>query len=213
MTCCPTRWAAYSPHAVQKGILSGHGSFTTPLRGVRFTGNERHLAALSSGTYLDLVRDRSNPADPNAIRVEYYGHLLGWIAKGTARPLALALDNDPAPFVEAVLRTDTRAVAQSGNTQQFAVRTTGSNSPSRCGHTSRRTCHHPWSPAENEERRRWRPRPGAGCNRLYARATAAPRRDRAPSGDTLSVGTACTITTSAARDYPAVSPSQRGLAE
>ncbi|MFF4859992.1 DEAD/DEAH box helicase [Streptomyces rubiginosohelvolus] len=103
-----------SPRSVQKTILSGRGTFTTPLRGVRHTNNVWLLARLPAGTRLDLVRDPNNPADPNAIRVEHNGLPLGWIAKSTARPLALALDDRPAPLVTATLHTDPQPLADTG---------------------------------------------------------------------------------------------------
>ncbi|MGX5185746.1 DEAD/DEAH box helicase [Streptomyces avermitilis] len=103
-----------SPRSVQKTILSGRGTFTTPLRGVRHANNVWLLARLPEGTRLDLVRDPNNPADPNAIRVEHHGLPLGWIAKSTARPLALALDDRPAPLVTAVLHTDPQPFADTG---------------------------------------------------------------------------------------------------
>jgi len=99
-----------SPHTVQKIILSGRGSFTTPLRGVRHADSAWCLADLQSGTLLDLVRDRTNETDPNAIRVEHHGHHLGWISRDTARPLALVLDDQPSPVITAVLHTDTQAI-------------------------------------------------------------------------------------------------------
>nr|WP_237694449.1 DEAD/DEAH box helicase [Streptomyces sp. SID2563] len=103
-----------SPRSVQKTILSGRGTFTTPLRGVRHANNVWLLASLPAGTRLDLVRDSNNPADPNAIRVEHSGLRLGWITKTTARPLALALDDRPAPLVTAVLHTDPQPLADTG---------------------------------------------------------------------------------------------------
>ncbi|MFF8617133.1 DEAD/DEAH box helicase [Streptomyces sp. NPDC015350] len=103
-----------SPRSVQKTILSGRGTFTTPLRGVRHANNVWLLASLPAGTRLDLVRDPNNPADPNAIRVEHSGLPLGWIAKATARPLALALDDRPAPLITAVLHTDPQPFADTG---------------------------------------------------------------------------------------------------
>ncbi|WP_328486094.1 DEAD/DEAH box helicase [Streptomyces zaomyceticus] len=110
-----------SPRTVQKTILSGRGTFTTPLRGVRHTYSEEYLAGLPAGTVLDLVRDHDNPTDPNAIRVEHNGLHLGWIAKGTARPLALALDDQPSPTVTAILNTDSHALAETGGTDQLAA--------------------------------------------------------------------------------------------
>ncbi|MET9039333.1 hypothetical protein [Streptomyces mirabilis] len=52
-----------SPRATQAAILSGTGTFTCPLRGVRHNGNDAYLAQLPAGTLLDLVRDPSNGAD------------------------------------------------------------------------------------------------------------------------------------------------------
>ncbi|MFE1907412.1 DEAD/DEAH box helicase [Streptomyces gardneri] len=103
-----------SPRTVQKTILSGRGTFTTPLRGIQHTHNGEYLANLPAGTVLDLVRVHDNPTDPNAIRVEHNELHIGWIAKATARPLALALDDRPAPLVTAVLHTDTRSLAHTG---------------------------------------------------------------------------------------------------
>lgn len=103
-----------SPRTVQTTILSRRGTFTTPLRGIRHTYSDGYLADLPAGTVLDLVRDHNNPADPNAIRVEHNGLHLGWIGKATARPLALALDDRPSPSVTAVLHTDTRSLASTG---------------------------------------------------------------------------------------------------
>ncbi|MFB6992844.1 HIRAN domain-containing protein, partial [Streptomyces sp. NPDC056304] len=88
-----------SPRAAQAAILSGTGTFTCPLRGVRHSGGDVHLAQLSAGTPIDLVRDPGNEADPNAIQIQHQGILLGWIAREIARPLALALDEDPAPHI------------------------------------------------------------------------------------------------------------------
>ncbi|PZG74814.1 hypothetical protein C1I97_37595, partial [Streptomyces sp. NTH33] len=65
-------------------------TFTCPLRGVRHSGNDDHLAQLPAGTLLDLVRDPGNEADPNAIQVQHQGVFLGWIAREIARPLSLA---------------------------------------------------------------------------------------------------------------------------
>ncbi|MFZ3491790.1 DEAD/DEAH box helicase [Streptomyces sp. 5.8] len=110
-----------SPRTVQKTILSGRGTFTTPLRGVQHADNVWLLASLPAGTLLDLVRDLHNPADPNAIRVEYQGLRLGWIAMGTARPLALALDDQNAPTVTTILRSDAQALADSAGIEQLTA--------------------------------------------------------------------------------------------
>ncbi|MEU0110666.1 DEAD/DEAH box helicase [Streptomyces sp. NPDC006251] len=110
-----------SPRAAQAVILSGTGSFTCPLRGVRHADSAAHLARLTAGTSLQLVRDRNNAADPYAVRVQHQGVFLGWIAREIARPLALALDDDPAPTVSARLVTDPRSLAQHSASDQLTV--------------------------------------------------------------------------------------------
>nr|BEK71550.1 hypothetical protein KPHV_87770 [Kitasatospora purpeofusca] len=111
----------HSPRTVQKTILGGRGTFTTPLRGVRHADSDRRLAVLSEGTPLDLVRDRGNPADPNAIAVEHDGRRLGWIGRDTAWPLALALDDPHPPYATAILRTDTRYLAAAEGLHQLSA--------------------------------------------------------------------------------------------
>ncbi|MDP5315293.1 HIRAN domain-containing protein [Streptomyces poriferorum] len=84
-------------------------------------GGDVHLAQLSAGTPIDLVRDPGNEADPNAIQIQHQGILLGWIAREIARPLALALDEDPAPHIYTQLATDTRSIAQQNGADQLHV--------------------------------------------------------------------------------------------
>ncbi|MER5924977.1 HIRAN domain-containing protein [Streptomyces mirabilis] len=68
------------------------------------------------GTPITLLRDRGNAADPNAIRVEHDGVLLGWVAREIAHPLAIVLDDTPPPGVTAHLATDTWSLAQESGT-------------------------------------------------------------------------------------------------
>ncbi|MEW2488237.1 DEAD/DEAH box helicase, partial [Streptomyces sp. NPDC048411] len=110
-----------SPRATQAAILSGKGTFTCPLRGVRHSGNGAYLAQLRAGTALDLVRDPSNESDPNAIQVQHQGVSLGWIAREITRPLALALDEEPAPHIYAHLATDASSIAQQNGADQLHV--------------------------------------------------------------------------------------------
>ncbi|MFE3603393.1 hypothetical protein [Streptomyces sp. NPDC059142] len=73
-----------SPRATQATILSGAGTFTCPLRGVRHSGNDATLAQLPAGAPLDLVRDPGNETDPNAIQVQHQGVFIGcWDFSGT----------------------------------------------------------------------------------------------------------------------------------
>ncbi|MEU6688300.1 hypothetical protein [Streptomyces sp. NPDC046832] len=90
-----------------------------PLRGVRHSGHDAHLAQLPAGTLLDLVRDPGNQVDPNAIHVQHQGVFLGWIAREIARPLALALDEEPAPRIYVQLTTDARSIAQQNGADQL----------------------------------------------------------------------------------------------
>ncbi|WP_461111602.1 HIRAN domain-containing protein [Streptomyces chlorus] len=91
------------------------------MRGVRHSGNDDHLAQLPADTLLDLVRDPGNEADPNAIQVQQQGVFLGWIAREIARPLSLALDEDPTPDIRALLATDARSIAQQSGADQLHV--------------------------------------------------------------------------------------------
>ncbi|MEU3322054.1 DEAD/DEAH box helicase [Streptomyces sp. NPDC006785] len=111
-----------SPRAAQRTILSGQGTFVTPLRGVRHAGSAVVLSSVLRGTELRLIRDPGNPVDPNAIRIEFDGVFLGWVARETARPLALILDDDPAPTVRATLVTDTRSLVQEQGIDQLAAK-------------------------------------------------------------------------------------------
>ncbi|MFF2517889.1 HIRAN domain-containing protein [Streptomyces sp. NPDC058086] len=110
-----------SPRAAQATILGGTGTFTCPLRGVRHAGNATYLAQLPTGTPLELVRDHSNKADPNAVQVQHQGMFLGWIAREIARPLALVLADDSAPHTYTQLSTAPRSLALQNGTDHFSV--------------------------------------------------------------------------------------------
>jgi hypothetical protein len=111
----------HSPRTAQAAILSGSGTFTCPLRGVRHSGNAAYLAQLPAGTFLDLAREPGNQADPNAIQVQHQGAFLGWVAREIARPLALALDSDAAPRIYTQLNVDPRALALQNGIEQLSV--------------------------------------------------------------------------------------------
>ncbi|MFB7782191.1 DEAD/DEAH box helicase [Streptomyces vinaceus] len=110
-----------SPRIAQATILSGTGTFTCPLRGVRHASSAAYLAQLPAGTSLELVRDRSNKADPNAVQVQHQGVFLGWIAREIARPLALALNDDFAPHTRTQLSTDPRSLVLQHGIDQLSV--------------------------------------------------------------------------------------------
>ncbi|MEW2494356.1 HIRAN domain-containing protein [Streptomyces nodosus] len=109
-----------SPRATQAAILSGAGTFTCPLRGVRHSGNDATLAQLPAGAPLDLVRDPGNEADPNAIQVQHQGVFLGWIAREVARPPARSRVG-PRPRIYTQLATDARSIAQQSGADQLHV--------------------------------------------------------------------------------------------
>lgn len=44
------------------------------------------------GDELTLVRERDNPHDPNAVRVDWRGHVLGYLPRGDNEPVARQLD-------------------------------------------------------------------------------------------------------------------------
>ncbi|MFF3381322.1 DEAD/DEAH box helicase [Streptomyces sp. NPDC002680] len=105
-----------SPRAAQATILRGRGTLTCHLRGVRHARSIDRLVRMPIGTPLTLLRDRGNATDPNAIRVEHEGVLLGWVAREIAQPLAIVLDDTPPPDVTAYLGTDTRRLVQESGT-------------------------------------------------------------------------------------------------
>ncbi|GAA5170766.1 HIRAN domain-containing protein [Viridibacterium curvum] len=47
---------------------------------------------LREGDALEVVRDASNPHDPLAVRVDWQGHVLGYLPRELSGPVASALD-------------------------------------------------------------------------------------------------------------------------
>jgi hypothetical protein len=69
----------------------------TSVKGVTFSnvdGTKRQevLATMKPEEELQLVREKNNPFDPNAIQVFYKDTMLGYIAKELARDLAPSID-------------------------------------------------------------------------------------------------------------------------
>lgn len=58
---------------------------------------------------------------PQCGPVEHDGRFLGWIARESARPLALALDDTPTPNLRAALATDTRTLAREQGIEQITA--------------------------------------------------------------------------------------------
>ncbi len=65
---------------------------SSPLAGSQFHALTTLRPQLQVGDRLDLVRERDNPHDPLAIRVEWQGHKLGYVPRKENRAVAEALD-------------------------------------------------------------------------------------------------------------------------
>lgn len=64
----------------------------SPLAGFRYHEAPAMFASLREGDQLDLVREPANPHDHAAIRVEWRGHMLGYVPRAQNQALAWALD-------------------------------------------------------------------------------------------------------------------------
>jgi hypothetical protein len=64
----------------------------SPLAGFRYHEAPRLFDALTPGQPLDLVREPQNAHDPNAVRVEWRGHKLGYVPRTQNAALAWAMD-------------------------------------------------------------------------------------------------------------------------
>lgn len=62
------------------------------LAGFRYGAAPELWPQLSAGDPLELVRERDNPHDPNAVRVEWRGHKLGYVPRSENGALAWAMD-------------------------------------------------------------------------------------------------------------------------
>jgi len=111
--------ARLHPRTAQRVLLDEHGQFDTFLRDIDRAESARSLAALHRGTPLDLVRDPNQAGDPNVIRVEHGGELLGWIDQDIARALALVLDNPFSRDIQARLATDVNALLRQRGADQL----------------------------------------------------------------------------------------------
>ena len=65
---------------------------SSPLAGFTYHEAPQLFARLSEGDALDLRREPDNPHDKNAIRVEWRGHLLGYVPRRHNAALAWTLD-------------------------------------------------------------------------------------------------------------------------
>jgi len=65
---------------------------SSPLAGFRYHEASAAWRELRVGDRLELVREPANPHDANAVRVEWRGHLLGYVPRGENAALAWAMD-------------------------------------------------------------------------------------------------------------------------
>ena len=65
---------------------------SSPLAGFRYGAAAAVMPMLQQGDALELVREEENPHDPNAVRVEWRGHKLGYVPRRQIAALAWGLD-------------------------------------------------------------------------------------------------------------------------
>ena len=65
---------------------------SSPLAGFRYGDGAAVWPQLSVGDALELARESDNPHDPNAVRVEWRGHKLGYVPRRENAALAWGMD-------------------------------------------------------------------------------------------------------------------------
>ena len=80
-----TAWAADAPSA---RIVVQHA----PLAGFMYYDGKGVWERMKKGDRLTLVREPSNPHDANAIRIEWQGHMLGYVPRRENADLARQID-------------------------------------------------------------------------------------------------------------------------
>jgi class 3 adenylate cyclase len=65
---------------------------SSPLAGFRYHDAPAVFAEIKPGDALALVREPANPHDPNAVRVEWQGRMLGYVPRAENAAVAWALD-------------------------------------------------------------------------------------------------------------------------
>ena len=64
----------------------------SPLAGSQYYALGEYWSHIRPGDRLQLIREPANRHDPNAIRVEWQGHMLGYLPRAENRALAAAMD-------------------------------------------------------------------------------------------------------------------------
>lgn len=65
---------------------------SSPLAGSQYYAVDERWREMKVGDRLALIREPGNRHDPNAIRVEWRGHKLGYVPRAENRPVAAAMD-------------------------------------------------------------------------------------------------------------------------
>jgi hypothetical protein len=79
--------SAAEPGANAKILLQ-----SSPLAGFRHYEGKRLWSEMKAGDILQLVREPDNSYDPNAVRVEWQGHKLGYVPRADNAALARFMD-------------------------------------------------------------------------------------------------------------------------
>ena len=83
---CPL-WAADVPHVTSRILLQ-----SSPLAGFRYHEGKALWGELKVGDALQLVREPDNPYDPKAVRVDWQGHVLGYVPRAENAAVARQID-------------------------------------------------------------------------------------------------------------------------
>lgn len=83
---CPL-WAASTPHVTARILLQ-----SSPLAGFRYHEGKAVWDELKVGDALELVREPGNSYDPKAVRVDWHGHVLGYVPRAENAAVARLMD-------------------------------------------------------------------------------------------------------------------------
>lgn len=80
-------WAADAPHVTARILLQ-----SSPLAGFRYHEGKEIWDELKVGDALQLVREPDNPYDSKAVRVDWRGHVLGYVPRAENAAVARLMD-------------------------------------------------------------------------------------------------------------------------
>jgi hypothetical protein len=82
-----------APAGVYGRSPSGHILLqTAPVAGFQFHEGRKNWEGMRVGDALTLVRESDNPHDPKAVRVEWRGHLIGYVPRADNEAVSRFLD-------------------------------------------------------------------------------------------------------------------------